>query len=38
VAYHAARLRQRLGCSHSNEIVAAAYLSGLLRSPDPRRS
>ena len=38
VAYHAARLRQRLGCSRSNEIVAAAYLSGLLDSPDPRRS
>ena len=38
VAYHAARLRQRLGCSHSNEIVAAAYLSGLLDSSGPRRS
>lgn len=30
VAYHVAQLRQRLGCSHSNEIVATAYLVGLL--------
>ncbi|QFI62607.1 LuxR family transcriptional regulator [Qipengyuania flava] len=30
VAYHVAQLRRRLECSHSNEIVAAAYLAGLL--------
>jgi len=38
VAYHVAQLRERLGCSHSNEIVAAAYLTGLLRSPAARRN
>lgn len=38
VAYHVAQLRERLGCSHSNEIVAAAYLTGLLKSPTARRS
>lgn len=30
VAYHVSQLRQRLGCNHSNEIVATAYLVGLL--------
>ncbi|UYH54767.1 helix-turn-helix transcriptional regulator [Qipengyuania sp. SS22] len=38
VAYHVAQLRERLSCSHSNEIVAAAYLTGLLKSPAARRS
>lgn len=30
VAYHVAQLRRKLGCCHSNEIVAAAYRHGLL--------
>lgn len=38
VAYHVAQLRERLGCNHSNEIVAAAYLTGLLKSPTARRT
>lgn len=30
VAYHAAQLRRKLGCSHNNEIVPTAYRLGLL--------